>query len=189
MQILLINGSPRQGSNTHAALCFLEQQLALSGIETSWFHLKPGPVQGCTGCGGCGETNRCVHDDDCNQLIRQILAADGVIAATPVYFAGANGALCALLDRVFFAAVTHGQLFQGKLAASLASCDWTGGVSALERLNRYFLAAQMRVIGSDDYLVFPRRSVLDREERALARLRSLASRFAAEAGAGSQKTD
>ena len=47
----------------------------------------------------------------------------------------------------------------------------------------------MRVIGSDDYLVFPRRSVLDREERALARLRSLASRFAPEAGAGGQKTD
>ncbi len=45
------------------------------------------------------------------------------------------------------------------------------------------------MIGSDGYLVFPRRSVLDREERALARLRSLASRFAAEAGAGSQKTD
>ena len=47
----------------------------------------------------------------------------------------------------------------------------------------------LRRMVPDGYLVFPRRSVLDREERALARLRSLASRFAAEAGAGSQKTD
>ena len=149
------------------------------GLETEWFPLPAGPVEGCRGCGGCRENHRCViQEDGGNDLIEAILRADGVAVASPVYFGGPNGALCALLDRVFFAASTHGQLFRGKPAVALVSCDYVGGAAALDRLCRYFTVSQMPVAACQDFPVFPHHSVIEREERALAILNVLGENLA-----------
>lgn len=148
-KVLLINGSPRQNGETHSALAEVEAALRENGIDCEWLQLKAEPVRGCIHCGGCESKHRCVFDDDaCNEIIDKIVSADGVVIGTPVYFAGANGALCALLDRVFYAGAYYGGLFAGKPAAAVATC-WRSGASAtLDRINKYFTFSEMPVVSS-----------------------------------------
>lgn len=180
MRVLIINGSPRRNGNTFAALSVVDKTLSAQGIETEWFQLGNGVVRGCVSCGGCIGTNRCVFQDDpCNYLIERILASDGLIIGSPVYFAGPNGALCALLDRVFYATCTRSQMFRGKPAAALVTCAWTGGTAALDRLHRYFVPCQMPVVTSGDYTVFQGDSVKNGDSRALELLTSLGKNMTA----------
>ena len=150
MKVLLINGSSHKNGSTYTALTMVEKSLRENGIETEWFNIGNKPVRGCIDCIRCENSNRCVFNDDpCNALIEAIINADGIIIGSPVYFAGPNGALCALLDRVFYAASTHGQLFRGKPAAAVASCYRAGATATLDRLNKYFAFSEMPVVSSE----------------------------------------
>ena len=126
-RVLLINGSPHAEGNTAHALKLAEEILHENGIETEWFRLPAEPVRGCVACGACKEAHRCAFTDDpANEMIEAIVRCDGVMIGSPVYFAGPNGALLALLDRVFYAASAHGRLFAGKPAAAVVTL-WRGG--------------------------------------------------------------
>ena len=70
--------------------------------------------------------------------------ADGIVVGSPVYYAGPNGALCALLDRVFYA----GGGFPFKPAAAVVSARRGGTTAAFERLNKYFTMNRMPVVSS-----------------------------------------
>ena len=149
MSTLLLNGSPNPKGHTARALKIVGDGLESQGLTCTWFHIGTKMVRGCLGCNKCTETYRCVFNDDkCNELIEAILEADAVVIGSPVYFAGPNGALCALLDRVFYAASAHKRLFQGKFGASLSTCWRAGGVAAIDRLNKYFLYSEMPIISS-----------------------------------------
>ncbi len=148
--VLLVNGSPRKNGNTAAALKLFEQEIQKYDIDTAWFQLDGKPVRGCIACGRCAAEHRCAFkDDQCNELIEAMLRADAVVVGTPVYFAGPNGALCALLDRAFYAAANFGQLFAGKPAAAIATCWRAGATPSIDRLNKYFTFSQMPVVSSD----------------------------------------
>lgn len=150
MNVLLVNGSPHANGETAKSLKIIEKTLKSHGQAVTWFQLKAAPVRGCIDCCKCAGTHRCAFtDDQCNELIEAMLAADGIIIGTPVYFAGANGALCALLDRVFYAASNFGRLFAGKPAAAVATCWRAGGTSAMERINRYFTFSEMPIVSSN----------------------------------------
>jgi multimeric flavodoxin WrbA len=149
MKVLLINGSPRKNGETAASLSMVEKVLLEAGMETEWFHIGKAPVRGCCHCNSCEKTYRCVFTDDiCNSLIEKCLEADGIIIGSPVYFAGPNGALCALLDRVFYAASNFGRLLAGKPGAAVATCWRAGATATLDRLNKYFTFSEMPVVSS-----------------------------------------
>jgi multimeric flavodoxin WrbA len=150
MKVLLVNGSPHKTGNTYAALSVVGTVLQKDDIEIEIFHIGNKMVRGCINCKKCQSTQRCIFTDDCcNDLITAFLRADGIIIGSPVYFAGPNGALCALLDRVFYAASEHGQLFKGKPAAALATCYRAGATATIDRLNKYFAFSQMPIVSSD----------------------------------------
>jgi len=146
MKVLLINGSPNSDGCTFTALNEVASALEKNGVGTEMFHIGAKPVRGCVGCGKCRKTSACVFDDDvCNDLAAKIKEADGVVVGSPVYFAGPNGALCALLDRVFFSNMGN---FRNKLAACVVNCRRGGASAAFDRLNKYFTIAQMPVVSS-----------------------------------------
>jgi multimeric flavodoxin WrbA len=150
MKVLLVNGSPRNNGETYHSLKIVEGVLQEAGVDTEWFYLGTEPVRGCCHCNSCERTRRCVFkDDSCNTLIEQMLDADGIIIGTPVYFAGPNGALCALLDRAFYAASNFGYLFAGKPASAVATCWRAGATATLDRLNKYFTFSEMPVVSSN----------------------------------------
>jgi multimeric flavodoxin WrbA len=150
MTALLINGSPRPNGETARSLSIVENILQASGIETVWFQLGTEPVRGCCHCNRCQGANRCAFTDDkCNALIEACLASDGIVISSPVYFAGPNGALCALLDRVFYAASNFGYHLAGKPGAAIATCWRAGATATLDRLNKYFTFSEMPVVSSN----------------------------------------
>ena len=148
--VLLVNGSPHKNGNTAAALKEVESALNENGVDTVWFQLNAKPVRGCIGCGNCAREHRCAFSDDqCNELIEAFLKADGIVIGTPVYFAGPNGALLALLDRTFYATANFGQLLRGKVAAAVATCWRAGATPSIDRINKYFMFSQMPIVSSD----------------------------------------
>lgn len=147
MRVLLINGSPNAEGCTFTALSEVAATLNAEGIDTEIYQLGKRPVNGCTVCGACHKLdNRCAFGDDdgVNAVISKLHAADGVVIGSPVYFAGANGNLCSLLDRVFFA----GGGYAGKPGAAVVSARRGGTGSAFDRINKYFTIAQMPIVSS-----------------------------------------
>ena len=177
MKVLLVNGSPHEAGNTDQTLRIIGDHLNEQGIESEIFQLGNGPVRGCIGCDQCRTSLRCVFTDDCcNALIDAISEADGVIIGSPVYFAGPNGALCAILDRVFYAAAEHGRLFAHKPAAAVVNCYRAGATAALDRLNKYFTFSEMPVVSSSywNMIVDPHPDRVSRDKYGQEILRTLA---------------
>lgn len=146
MKVLLINGSPRKEGNTFIALSEVARALENEGIETAIVHIGTRAVQGCIACGRCAELGRCVFSDAPYEAVReQLPAADGIVVGSPVYYAGPNGSLCALLDRVFYSC--GGELAY-KPAAAVAVCRRGGASATFDRLNKYFTISNMPVVSS-----------------------------------------
>ena len=144
--VLLINGSPNKNGCTYTALNEIRTALEQQDVTTEIFHIGNQPVRGCVGCDCCSKLKRCVYSDDiCNEMIERIKEADGIIIGSPVYFSGPNGALTALLDRVFYVC---GRSLKQKPAAAIVSCRRGGASAAFDRLNKYFTIAQMPVVSS-----------------------------------------
>ena len=146
MKVLLINGSPRAEGNTHIALSEVAKALEANGVEAEIVSIGTKAVQGCIACGRCREMGRCVFHDELYDKVRERLAgADGLVVGSPVYYAGPNGSLCALLDRLFYSSA---DLLRYKPAAAVAVCRRGGASAAFDRLNKYFTIAQMPVVSS-----------------------------------------
>lgn len=146
MKVLLINGSPRSKGNTSIALTEAAKALQANGIETEIISIGTKAVQGCIACNRCAELGRCVFKDELYNKVREKLeTADGIIIGSPVYYAGPNGSLCALLDRLFYSASS---LLQYKPAASVAVCRRGGASATFDRLNKYFTISNMPVVSS-----------------------------------------
>lgn len=146
-KVLLINGSPHKNGCTYTALNEITKILEEEGISTEIFHIGTQPVRGCLGCGQCRSNDgSCVFADDiCNEMAEKMCEADGIIVGSPVYYAGPNGALTALLDRAFY---SHGAKLKYKPAAAIVSCRRGGASSTFDRLNKYFTITQMPVVSS-----------------------------------------
>ena len=100
MKVLLINGSPHREGNTFIALSEVARTLESEGVQAEIVHIGTKAVQGCIACGKCAELGHCVFSDALYTTVREKLAdADGIVVGSPVYYAGPNGSLCALLDR------------------------------------------------------------------------------------------
>ena len=102
MKVLMLNGSPRVNGNTAAALEEMCSVFAEEGVETELVQVGNQPVRGCSACGRCKVTGKCVFDDVVNELAGKLKEADGFVVASPVYFASANATLIAVLDRLFY---------------------------------------------------------------------------------------
>lgn len=144
-KVLLINGSPNRDGNTSIALKEIAAQLSLHGVDSEVFWIGADPMQGCTGCGGCSSAGGCILAEDVNDCAEKICASDALVIGSPVYYGGANGALCAFLDRLFY---SHGAEFDGKPSACAVVCRRGGASTAFDRLNKYFTISNMPVVSS-----------------------------------------
>lgn len=145
MKVLMINGSPRKDGNTSVALKELEKTFLEEGVEVETVQIGMQNVRGCIACGTCMEQGKCVFDDVVNELAPKFEAADGLIVASPVYYASANATLIACLDRLFYS--THFDKTM-KVGASVAVARRGGCSTTYDELNKYFTIAGMPVASS-----------------------------------------
>ncbi len=145
MKVLIINGSPNKNGSTNAALQEVAKTLGECGVESELVHIGKGPFYGCTACGACDKTPRCVFKDDCvNSLIEKMENADGLIVGSPVHFASATGPIVCVLDRMFRA----GQCYAHKPAAAIGVARRAGSMATMDELNKYFSIKQMPLVSS-----------------------------------------
>lgn len=147
MKVLMINGSPNEQGNTYLALAEVAKALNAEGVETEIVWIGKKAVQGCIACRKCRELGRCVFHDELYETLRERLAAcDGLVVGSPVYYAGPNGSLCAILDRLFYS--TPAENYSYKPAASVAVARRGGAATTFDRLNKYFTISNMPVVSS-----------------------------------------
>lgn len=146
MKVLLVNGSPHREGNTFIALSEVAETLRMLGDEAEIVWIGNRPVRGCIACGSCAKTGKCAFDDDVMpEILAKAAEADGIVVGSPVYYAGPNGALCAVLDRMFY---SGGRFLQRKPAAAVVVCRRGGASAAFDRLNKYFTMSNMPVVPS-----------------------------------------
>ena len=145
MKVLMINGSPRPNGNTALALAEMEKVFAENGVETEAMQIGNQAIRGCAACGYCFTHEGCVFDDAVNAAAPKFAAADGLVVASPVYYASANGTLVSFLDRLFYSSGCDKRM---KVGASVVVAR-RGGLSAtFDELNKYFTISGMPVASS-----------------------------------------
>jgi len=145
MKVLIINGSPRVGGNTTIAVNEMVKVFDAEGIETEVVQIGNKDIRGCIACGTCRKKGKCVFDDVVNELAPKFEEADGLVVASPVYYASANATLIACLDRLFYSTGFDKTM---KVGASVV-CARRGGLSAtFDELNKYFTICGMPVASS-----------------------------------------
>ena len=145
MKVLMINGSPKANGNTAAALAEMEKIFAEEGVEVETIQVGHQNVRGCVACNGCARAGKCVFDDVVNELAAKFEAADGLVVASPVYYASANATLTAVLDRLFYSAGFDTRM---KVGASVAVARRGGCSATFDQLNKYFTISGMPVASS-----------------------------------------
>ena len=144
MKALLINGSPHEHGCTYTALRELADTLEAEGIETEIVQAGK-TAHACNACASCKKTHRCVYDDLVNETAPKFEACDGLVVASPVYYASANATLVACLTRLFYSSHFDKSM---KVGASVV-CARRGGCSAtFDELNKFFTIAGMPVASS-----------------------------------------
>jgi multimeric flavodoxin WrbA len=102
-------------------------------------------VRGCIACGTCYTKGQCVFDDIVNELAPKFEAADGLVIASPVYYASANATLTACLDRLFYSTGFDKTM---KVGASVVCARRGGTTATFDQLNKYFTISGMPVASS-----------------------------------------
>lgn len=141
----MINGSPHKVGNTALALGEMEKIFAQEGIESQTIHIGNKAVRGCIACRSCANTGKCVFDDCVNEAAPLFEKADGLVVASPVYYASANATLVAFLDRLFFS--THFDKTM-KIGACVVCARRGGCTATFDELNKYFTICGMPLASS-----------------------------------------
>lgn len=145
MKVLIINGSPRVGGNTSIAVNEMVKVFEAEGVDAEVVQIGNQDVRGCIACGSCGEKGKCVFDDVVNELAPKFAEADGLVVASPVYYASANATLIACLDRLFYSTSFDKTM---KVGASVAVARRGGCSATFDELNKYFTICGMPVASS-----------------------------------------
>ena len=145
MKVLMINGSPHAKVNTYIALHEMEKIFQKEEVETEILQIGNKPIRGCIACNSCSEKGRCVFDDAVNEAAPKFEECDGLVVASPVYYASANATLIAFLDRLFYSTSFDKTM---KVGAAVVAAR-RGGLSAtFDELNKYFTICGMPVASS-----------------------------------------
>ena len=145
MKVLILNGSPHPKGNTALALHEMEQIFAQEGVEYETVGIGSKAIRGCIACNSCAERGKCVFDDAVNELAPKFEAADGLVVASPVYYASANATLIACLDRLFYSTSFDKSM---KVGASVVCARRGGCTATFDELNKYFTISGMPVVSS-----------------------------------------
>ncbi len=145
MKVLILNGSPNLNGCTARALKEVADTLKAEGIETETLQIGSKNIRGCTSCRKCASLGKCVFDDIVNEVADKLKYSDGLIVGSPVYYAGANGTIKSLLDRLFYSSRYDKTM---KVGAAVVSSRRGGSTSVFDELNKYFTISGMPIVSS-----------------------------------------
>lgn len=160
VKILGISGSPRKKANTDIMLeKALEGAAGIEDVETEFLSLADKDIRLCKGCFACWTneeaTGICpVHKDDMDEIYQKLMACDGLILASPVYFGGVSSLMKAFMDRTEpLLRYTTGPK-RGGLKSKVGGAISIGGnrnggeETTIEQIHHYYFIHDMIVVGT-----------------------------------------
>ena len=151
LKVVAYSGSARRDGNTAMLVRKVFEELGKEGISTELVQLAGEPLAGCTACYKCFERKdgKCaVTGDKVNEWIGKMLVADGIILATPTYFADASPEIMALVCRAGMVGRANDHMLRRKVGAAVVAVRRAGGIHAFDSLNHFFTIGQMIIVGS-----------------------------------------
>ena len=146
MNVLIINGSPRNDGNCQVLVNELTKIFNEFNVNVDEVKLGSKNIRGCIACNKCKEIGECVFKDFVNETQPKLYKADGVIIVSPVYFASPNGSLISFLDRLFY---SRNQSLNFKVGAAFAVARRGGTTASFDVLNKYFTISGMPICSGD----------------------------------------
>ena len=152
IKILGVCGSPIKQGNTAAFLtATLKAAEEMDGVTTETVFLSGKDISDCQHCNWCLTGQKpgqfCQQNDDMNEIYPLLVEADGLLLASPVYFARLSGRMACFIDRL--RAFAYGNYYRGQLKGKVGGAlavGWTrhGGVeTTLLSLNFAFSSLGM----------------------------------------------
>lgn len=151
MKVVAFNGSARRDGNTAQLVRYVFEELNSQGIETEMVQLSGKHPHGCIACYQCFErkNRRCAVDTDCiNECIEKMEGADGIILASPTYFADVSTEMKAIIDRCGMTSRANGDMFKRKVGAAVVAQRRGGAIHVFDTINHFFTIGQMIIVGS-----------------------------------------
>ena len=145
MKVLILNGSPRVNGCSSRAVDEVTKILEDDGIDVTKINVGNKDIRGCIACGKCRDNGECIFDDVVNKVADEFEKADGIIVATPVYYAGSNGSIISLLDRLFYSSHFDKSM---KVGGAIISSRRAGSTSALDEIYKYYGISNMPIVTS-----------------------------------------
>lgn len=167
MKVTAFNGSPREGGNTSHLISHVFNALQNSGITTEEVRIGGKHLHGCIACYQCFSRKnlRCaVTDDMANSCIEKMLESDGIIIASPTYFAALTPETKALIDRCGMVSRANGDMLKRKAGAAIVAVRRGGAINVFDTINHFFTIGQMIIPGSNYWNVGVGRNIGDVEQ-------------------------
>lgn len=98
-QIVAVYGSPRRKGNTATLLKHAVQGAVDAGAQVNEIILRDLKMSPCLEIYACKKEGRCAIKDDFHNVVDQILSADGLILASPIFFYSVSAHTKILMDR------------------------------------------------------------------------------------------
>lgn len=172
MKVLMINGSPHQNGSTAKALNEMVKIFKKEQVETEIVQVGHKDIRGCVACLNCYKTGKCSFNDIVNELAEKLMLADGLVVASPVYYASANATLIATLDRLFYSSRFDKTM---KVGASIAVARRGGITATHDQLNKYFTISGMPIASGQYWNGFyGSYDNIEQDEEGLQQMRTLA---------------
>ena len=171
MKVLRIVCSSRKGGNAETLVREALTGAAEKGAEIDLISFSSLNIGPCTGCGGCAKTGECIIDDDMKSVYPKLLAADGIIIGTPVYFWTVTAQAKLLMDRTY--SLYHGRKLRGKVCGCIAVAGRRGTANALAALNMFFLGQGMHPVSNGISAYGSGKGDVKKDERGMRDARDL----------------
>ena len=183
MKVIAFNGSARKDGNTAILINQVFSELEKQDIETEMIQFSGQIIRGCIACYKCfdNKDQRCsLKDDVVNDCIEKMLQADGIILASPTYFADVSSELKALIDRAGLVARANGDMFKRKAGAAVVAVRRAGSIHAYDSINHFFLISQMIIPGSSYWNIGIGRKIgdVEKDEEGLETMATLGRNMA-----------
>ena len=134
MKILVITGSPRRNGNSNTLTDNFIKGAQEAGHNVVRFDSAFKNVHPCIACNKCGMNGQCIFKDDFEFVKENIVDADTVVFATPMYYFGISAQIKAVIDRFY---AINGQIHKPKKAVLIMTYADTSAKEAQPIISHY----------------------------------------------------
>lgn len=165
-KIVSIVGSPREKSTTYEVVNKIigDIKSKVDEVESVVIKLSEKNINYCKGCESCFyRADSCVQKDDLNSIEKEILSADLVIFASPVYAHDVTGIMKSFIDRISH--WLHLMKLSGKYGVVVSVSDSNGNLFVDSYIEKIFEFLGVSVIEKFDYVAVKQEHIESYDEK------------------------